>query len=339
MKNWINEECNKEDIVINSNISLSRNLKEKPFSNKLNEIEARENVGFIYQIVKSELKDESCIYQLWNEDKELINSYLDKQLISKELIKNKDKTAFVLNSEETLSIMINEDDHLKLRCITAGFDLETAFDNITKLDDKIEKRVHYAFDENLGYLTTSPTNLGTGMRASVNIHLPALNFNDEISNFSKGLTQIGMDMKGLYEEGNKAYGNMYKISNQVTLGLTEEEIIDNLKGAVLNVISEEKKFREVLLTKCKYDIEDRVFRAYGILTSAILLSEKECTELLSSVRFGVELSLLDISKNKLNKLLVYTRDSSLQNYLKRKLSNKELNYERAKFVRAILAQN
>ncbi|NFT93246.1 protein arginine kinase [Clostridium botulinum] len=337
MKNWINEECNKEDIVINSNISLSRNLKEKPFSNKLNEIEARENAGFIYQIVKNELGEESCVYQLWNEDKELINSYLDKQLISKELIKNKDKTAFVLNNEQTLSVMINEDDHLKLRCITAGFDLETAFDNITKLDDKIEKRVHYAFDENLGYLTTSPTNLGTGMRASVNIHLPALNFNDEINNFSKGLTQIGMDMKAIYEEGNKAYGNMYKISNQVTLGLTEEEIIDNLKGAVLNVISEEKKFREVLLTKCKYDIEDKVFRAYGILTSAILLSEKECTELLSSVRFGVELSLLDIPKNKLNKLLVYTRDSSLQNYLKRKLSNKELNYERAKFVRSILA--
>ncbi|EES48106.1 protein arginine kinase [Clostridium botulinum] len=337
MKNWINEECNKEDIVINSNISLSRNLKEKPFSNKLNEIEARENAGFIYQIVKNELGEESCVYQLWNEDKELINSYLDKQLISKELIKNKDKTAFVLNNEQTLSVMINEDDHLKLKCITAGFDLETAFDNITKIDDKIEKRVHYAFDENLGYLTTSPTNLGTGMRASVNIHLPALNFNDEINNFSKGLTQIGMDMKAIYEEGNKAYGNMYKISNQVTLGLTEEEIIDNLKGAVLNVISEEKKFREVLLTKCKYDIEDKVFRAYGILTSAILLSEKECTELLSSVRFGVELSLLDIPKNKLNKLLVYTRDSSLQNYLKRKLSNKELNYERAKFVRSILA--
>ncbi len=337
MKNWINEECNKEDIVINSNISLSRNLKEKPFSNKLNEIEARENAGFIYQIVKNELGEESCVYQLWNEDKELINSYLDKQLISKELIKNKDKTAFVLNNEQTLSVMINEDDHLKLKCITAGFDLETPFDNITKIDDKIEKRVHYAFDENLGYLTTSPTNLGTGMRAAVNIHLPALNFNDEINNFSKGLTQIGMDMKAIYEEGNKAYGNMYKISNQVTLGLTEEEIIDNLKGAVLNVISEEKKFREVLLTKCKYDIQDKVFRAYGILTSAILLSEKECTELLSSVRFGVELSLLDIPKNKLNKLLVYTRDSSLQNYLKRKLSNKELNYERAKFVRSTLA--
>ncbi|KFX60124.1 ATP:guanido phosphotransferase, partial [Clostridium botulinum] len=125
---------------------------------------------------------------------------------------------------------------------------------------------------------TAPIKLGTVMKASVNINLPALNFNDEINNFNKGLTQIGMDMKVLYEEGNKAYGNMYKISNQVTLGLTEEEISDNLKGAVLNVISEEKKYREVLLTKCKYDIEDKVFRAYGILTSAILLSEKECTE-------------------------------------------------------------
>ncbi|AOR22371.1 protein arginine kinase [Clostridium taeniosporum] len=337
MKNWINEECNREDIVINTNISLTRNLKEKPFSNKLDKIEARENAGFIYQVIRSELEDDCCIYQLWNEDKETINSYLDKQLISKELIKNKDKTAFILNGEETLSIMINEDDHLKVKCITAGFDLDTTFDSITKLDDKIEKRVHYAFDENLGYLTTSPTNLGTGMRAAVNIHLPALNFSNEINNFSKGLTQIGMDMKAIYEEGNKSYGNIYKISNQVTLGLTEEEIIDNLKGAVSNVICEEKKFREVLLTKCKYDIEDKIFRAYGILTSAILLGEKECIELLSSVRFGVELSLLDIPQSKLNKLLVYTRDSSLQNYLKRKLSSKELNYERAKFVKSVLA--
>lgn len=337
MKNWINGECNKEDIVVNSNICLSRNLKEKPFPNKLDEIQSRENAGFIYQIIRSEIEEDSCIYQLWNEDKEVINSFLDKQLISRELIKNRNKTAFILNSKETLSIMINEDDHLKLKGITAGFDLDSAFDSITKLDDKIEKRVHYAFDDNFGYLTTSPTNLGTGMRAAVTIHLPALNFNNEIKNFSKGLTQIGMDMKSIYEEDNKNYGNLYKISNQATLGLTEKEIIDNLKGAVSNIISEEKKFREVLLSKCKYDIEDKIFRAYGILTSAVLLNEKECTELLSDLRFGIELGLINISLSKLNKLLVYTRNSSLQNYLKRQLSNKEFNYERAKLVKSVLA--
>ncbi|SFC80446.1 protein arginine kinase [Clostridium uliginosum] len=339
MKNWIYKQCNNDDIVLSSMISLSRNLKEVPFSNKLTTIEARKNVELIYDIFKNEIIDEEIhLHQLWNEDKEISNSYVDKHLISKELIKNRDKTAFILNKEETISIMINEEDHLRLQCISAGLDLDEVFRSITKLDDKIERNAHYAFDENLGYLTTCPTDIGTGMRASVNMHLPALTFSDEIANFAKGLTQIGMTMRGIYEEGTKSYGNIYKISNQVTLGLTEEEIIGNLKGVVLNVISEEKKFREVLLSKCKYEIEDKIYRAYGTLKSAVLLGAKESIDLLSSVRLGVELSLLDIEKTKLNELLIITRDSSLQNYLGRKLSSKELNYERAKIIKIILKE-
>lgn len=338
MKNWINGECNNGNIVISNSICLSRNLKEVPFSNRLTPIEARKNIGLIYNILKNEIVDEEPnLYEMWSEDKDLIKSYLDKQLITKELIKNSDKTAFVLNKDETLSIMINEEDHIKLQCVGSGLDLQESFNMLTKIDDKIERNVHYAFDESLGYLTTRPTNLGTGMKVSVNVHLPALTFNNEIENFSKGLTQIGMSIKSIFKDNKKNYGNIYKISNQVTLGLTEEEIIENLKGAVMSVIGEEKKFREVLVSKCKYEVEDKIYRAYALLKSAVLLGEQEVTELLSSVRMGAELSLIDIESSKLNKLLVFTRDSSLQNYLGKKLSGTELNYERAKLVRNILS--
>ncbi|NOV82295.1 protein-arginine kinase [Clostridium saccharobutylicum] len=232
--------------------------------------------------------------------------------------------------------MINEEDHIKLQCITAGLNLEDALKNAIIIDDKIEKNLNYAFDEKLGYLTTKLENLGTGMKASVVIHLPALKMSDEIKNISKHLDQVGINIKGVYSEGTEVYGNIYEIFNKVSLGITEEDITSQLKSMVLNIISEEKKFREILLSKCKYELEDKVYRAYGILKSAVLLEFKETINLLSDVRLGAELSLIDIDKNKLNELLVVTKNLSLQNHLEKSLDAKQIKFERAKLVKEIL---
>jgi len=324
-------------IVLSSKILLARNFSNLPFPNKLNYIKGRDNGKKIYNVLKNELIDEELtLHEIWNINEEFGKQYLEKDLITKELIKNSNKGSFILNKEETLSIMINEKDHIRLQCISDGLNLEEAYDKATSIDDKIEKNFDYAFDETLGYLTTSPENIGTGMKASVIIHLPALTMSEEIKNISKNLSKMGMSIKGMYFEGTSVYGNLYRITNKISLGLTEEEIIIKLKEAILNIIAEEDKFREILLSKCRYELDDKVYRAYGILKCAILLDSKETIDLLSNVRLGAELSLIDIDKNKLDKLLILTSNSSLQNYLGRYLDDKEIKYERAKLVKSVL---
>jgi len=324
-------------IVLSSKILLARNLSDLPFPNKLNYIRGRDHGKKIYNALKNELIDEELmLYEIWNTKEEFGKEYLEKDLISEELLKNSDKGSFILNKEETLSIMINEKDHINLQCIREGLNLEEAFEKATNIDDKIEKNFDYAFDEKLGYLTTSPENIGTGMKASVILHLPALTMSEEIKNISKNLSKIGMNIKGIYLDGAKVYGNLYRIVNKVSLGLTEEDIISRLKTEVLNIIAEENKFREILINKCRYELEDKVYRAYGTLKCAILLDSKETIELLSNVRLGAELSLIDINESKLDELLILTSNSSLQNYLGRYLDAKEIKYERAKLVKEIL---
>lgn len=324
-------------IVLSSKILLARNFTNLNFPNKLNYIKGRNNGKNIYNVLKNELiNEEFTLYEIWNKKEEFGKEYLEKGLISEELLKNSDKGSFILNKEETLSIMINERDHLRIQCISEGLNLEKAFEKVASIDDKIEKNFDYAFDETLGYLTTSPENIGTGMKTSVIIHLPALTMSEEIKNISKNLSKIGMNIKGMYLEGTNVYGNLYRITNKVSLGLSEEDIISKLKEAILEIIVEENKFREILLSKCRYELEDKVYRAYGILKCAILLDSKEVIDLLSNVRLGAELSLIDIDKDKLDKLLILTSSSSLQNYLGRYLDDKEIKYERAKLVKEIL---
>lgn len=336
MNSWIhkNEEIG---IVLSSKVLLSRNFSNLPFPNKLNYIKGRDNGKKIYNALKDEIIDEEIIlHEIWNTKEEFSKQYLERDLISEELLKNSDKGSFIINKEETLSIMINEKDHISLQCISQGLNLEEAFNKATIIDDKLEKNFDYAFDETLGYLTSSPENIGTGMKASVILHLPALTMSEEIKNISKNISKKGMNIKGVYLDGSKVYGNLYRISNKMSLGLTEENIISNLKDTILNIIEEENKFREVLINKCRYELEDRVYRAYGILKYAILLDAMETIDLLSSVRLGAELSLINIDKNKLDKLFILVSNSSLKNYLEKSLDDKESKHERAKLVKGIL---
>ncbi|NRT78355.1 protein arginine kinase [Clostridium beijerinckii] len=336
MNSW---EDDKEGLgaVLSSKVLLARNFSNLPFPNKLNYIKGRENGKEVYNVLKNELDNEEItLYEIWNTKEEFSKQYLERDLISKELLKNSDKGSFILNKEENLSIMINEKDHINLQCVSDGLKLEEIFERATVIDDKIEENFDYAFDETLGYLTASPENIGTGMKASVVLHLPALSMSEEINNISKRLGKLGIAIKGVHLDGTKVFGNLYRISNKVSLGLTEENIINKLKEAVWSIIIEENKFREILLSKCRHELEDKIYRAYGILKYAMILDFKESIELLSNVRLGAELSIINIDKGKLDKLFILITNSSLQNYLKKSLDDKEIKYERAKLVKEML---
>ena len=335
MNNWILN-CNQNDLVVSTKIQLSRNVEKVPFTEKLTVTAGRKNVENIYNSIKNNFnEDEFKFYEIWENDKSSFNKYIDRDLISEKLLENADKASFILNTDETISIMINEEDHIKIQCITSGLNLEDALDNAVKIDQKIEECAKYAFDEEFGYLTSKIENVGAAMKVNVLIHLPALTMSKEIEKVSKKLNNRGLEIKSPYSDGSNL-GNIYIISNKASLGMDEEEIISTVKEEVLNLIADEYKFREVLTGKCKYELEDKIYRALAILKHAVLLDFKEALDLISKVRLGVELSIIQIDKEKLNKLLVSIKDSAIESVLGRKLSEKEINYERANIVRKLL---
>ncbi|WP_294405862.1 ATP--guanido phosphotransferase [uncultured Clostridium sp.] len=336
MDNWILN-SNQNDIVISTKIQLSRNIEKVPFPEKLTVTDGRKNAENIYNFIKNDFQnDEYKLYEIWNSDKSVFNEYIDRHLISEKLLKNSDKASFILNKDETVSIMINEEDHIKIQCITAGLNLEEALENIISIDEKIEENIKYAFDEEFGYLTSNIQNIGAAMKVNILIHLPAITMSEEIENISKKLNNKGLEIKGLYLENYNVLGNIYVLSNKSSLGITEEDIISTMKEEVLKIIAEEYKFREILIGKCKYELEDKIYRALAILQHAVLLDFKEALDLISKVRLGIELSIISIDKEKLNKLIVNINNSSIEGMFGRKLSEKEMKYERANIVRKFL---
>jgi protein arginine kinase len=336
MKNWLECEEEPDNLVISSRIRLARNIKDQPFPDKLSDEKARSIVNKIEDALfsSSHMKDEFKSVYLWREDKNSRLSFVEKHLVSSKLVENDLKSAFIVNNDQTVSIMINEEDHIRLQCISGGLDLDQILDCSNKIDDLIEEKIDYAFDEKIGYLTACPTNIGTGLRASVMIHLPALSMNNQINGILNTLTQVGMTIRGLYGEGSGAYSNLYQISNQVTLGISERDIIANLKAVVNQLINQENLSREQVLTNCRYEIEDRIFRSLGILKTARIIDPSECLKLLSNVRMGVEMGIINnINKKVLNYLLVNTQPATLGKMFDNKLSTKDLNIKRADYIR------
>ncbi|MCY6483528.1 protein arginine kinase [Clostridium aestuarii] len=336
MKNWLESESENEDMVLSSRIRLARNIKSIPFPNKLIEEDAKNIVKKVEDAFYSSnsIEEKYKTIYLWQNDDVSNKVYFERHLISKKLISNQKEAAFIVNNDETVSIMINEEDHIRLQSITGGLNLKEAYEFCNKLDDLLEKNLDYAFDEKLGYLTSCPTNLGTGLRASVMVHLPALTMNREIVGLLNGLTQVGMTVRGLYGEGSQGEGNLYQISNQITLGLSEEEILSNLTGIINQVVNQEKIARERIFKNSKYELEDKIYRAAGILKSAVILSSKETLKLLSDVRLGVEMGIIkDIDKNALNKLLIEIQPAVIQKSSKDKLLSKQIDLTRAQLVR------
>src|SRR5690606_2870971 len=217
---------------------------------------------------------------------------VEKHLISPALANESRCGALILDRTESVSIMVNEEDHLRIQCLYSGFQVKEAWDKASRIDDLFEEAVDYAFDETRGYLTSCPTNVGTGIRASVMMHLPALVMTKQINRILQAVTQVGLAVRGLYGEGSEALGNLFQISNQITLGQSEEEIIDNLHNVARQILEHEKAARQRLLAESRIRLEDRICRSYGTLRHAVVMDSKEAAQRLSDVRLGIDLGLI-----------------------------------------------
>jgi protein arginine kinase len=233
--------------------------------------------------------------------------------------------------------MINEEDHLRIQVLYPGFQLKQAWELADQIDDVLETSVSYAYDEKLGYLTSCPTNVGTGIRASVMMHLPALVITQQINRILQAITQVGLAVRGLYGEGSEATGNLFQISNQITLGQTEEEIIDNLHSVARQIIEHEKAARMKLMSESRTKITDRIRRSYGILSFAEVMDSKEAAQRLSDVRLGIDLGIVEhVPSRVMNELLIMTQPGYLQKHYGKGLSPEERDLYRAKLIRELV---
>lgn len=326
------------NVVISTRVRLARNLKDYPFPCRLN-VQGREKV---IDKVKDALKnsnspiaDEFAFIKMSELSPQQSVSLVEKRLVSPEFISDTDGRALMLSKDESLSIMINEEDHIRLQVITEGLSLEEAYDTADRLDTLLDENLDFAFDKKLGYLTQCPTNLGTGMRASVMLHLPALEKSRAISRIAGNLSKLGLTIRGAHGEGTEPKGALYQLSNQVTLGISEKAAIENLKNITQQLITQENQARERLCGSI--EIQDAVSRSLGVLRSALVITHDEALQLLSNVRLGIASGQIDnISTQTIDKLMLEVEPATLTVNSKQNLSANERDVERAKLLRQAL---
>ena len=323
-----------DSIVLSTRIRLARNLKDHPFPARLSAAEKSE----VNAVVRDALLDggNSGLRYLEMKDLSAIEavSLAEKHLISPEFASDAQGRALLLSEDETVSIMLCEEDHVRIQVIEPGLSLETAWGKANALDEALSSRVSIAFDEKLGYLTQCPTNLGTALRASVMLHLPALSRAGLMPRLSSTIAKLGLTLRGTYGEGSKPVGEIFQLSNQVTLGISEQAAIQNLASIAKQIMEQEAQARQSLKNDSLF--VDKIYRAYGILTSAYMLSCSECTDLLSLVRLGASLEILDIPMEALNRLLTQIQPATLQADAGRACSPAERDVMRAQKVKETL---
>ncbi|WP_261134691.1 protein arginine kinase [Bacillus sp. Marseille-Q3570] len=334
---WMKKEGPDSDIVLSSRIRLARNLENHVFpiisddqqSDEVNQQirkhyqnETYGNVGVLSYIDIDDLKP--------IEKRVLV----EKHLVSPNLTEEPKHSGVLMSDEENVSIMINEEDHIRIQCLFPGFQLIEALTLASGIDDWFEERLTYAFDEQHGYLTSCPTNVGTGMRASVMMHLPALVLTQKIQRIVPAINQLGLVVRGIYGEGSEAQGNVFQVSNQMTLGKSEQDIVEDLRGVVIQLIEEERSARKHLLETSKLQLEDRVYRSLGTLANSRIIQSKEASKCLSDVRLGIDLKLIEgISHTILNELMILTQPGFLQQYAGETLTPDERDIRRATLIR------
>lgn len=322
-------------IAISSRVRVARNIRGTMFPQKMSESEALKIDG----MVRKAMEDcEGFIYQSVGSLSDLDRiSLVENRLISKELLLRPRISSFFLSGDKTLTIMVNEEDQIRIQSISTGLDLETAWEECSRMDDMLGSKLEYAFDEEFGYITSCPTNTGTGLRASVMVHLPLLVENGLISTMVNTLGKMGIVIRGIYGEGSKAIGNLFQISNQTTLGETEEESIQKLKNMVEQIMIREKNARKILLKNRKIEIEDRIFRSLGMLKNARIMTTDESMVKLSDVRIGIDMGILDIDIDSINKLIIDIQPGNIQKLSGSEMLGHKRDIKRAELLRERLS--
>lgn len=337
VSSWMSADGPDSDIVLSSRIRFARNLDEYNFPTLFTNGEAEAVIGTIMERVNNSSLSNGSRLELINMDEipSLQKRVLvEKHLISPHLAENSLHGACLLSDNEEISIMLNEEDHLRIQCIFPGFQLTEALKAANEIDDYLEEHVNYAFDEKFGYLTSCPTNAGTGLRASVMMHLPGLVLTQQMSRIVPAINQLGLVVRGIYGEGSEALGNIFQISNQITLGKSEEDIVEDLKSVVSQIISQERSAREALAKTSNIQLEDRVFRSFGILANSRIIETKEAAQCLSDLRLGIDMGYIkNISKSILNELMILTQPGFLQQYAGGPLRPDERDIRRAALIR------
>jgi len=338
---WLDGSGPASDIVLSTRVRLARNLKEVPFTHRARE----EQMAMVYSSVVSAVRKTPALVtstalqmrELTPLDRQFL---VERHLISHDLADNGRLRGLLLVPDESVSAMVNEEDHLRLQALSSGFQLRSAWEAVNAIDDELGQDLDYAFSDDLGYLTACPTNAGTGMRASVLIHLPSLVLTKQIGSVLQGITQVGLAVRGFYGEGSQIMGNFFQISNQTTLGQSERETVESLERVTRQIIDYEQRARDELLKDARVQIEDKIWRAYGTLRHSRVISSQEVINLSSAVRFGVALQMEGLaSVQTLNELLIRTQPAHIQLATGREMEQRERNVIRADYVRKLLDDN
>ncbi len=337
---WVKEEGPEANIVFSCRVRLARNLQDFVFPPWASDSELKKASTKILEAVnKGKYFKDSSIIDMGRLSFLEKRFLLERHLISNEFMENGEYRFLVATKGEVISLMINEEDHLRLQNILSGLQLMKAWRLSDEVDDNLEEYLNYTFSPQRGYLTSCPTNVGTGMRASCMMHLPCLVITNRIRDVLKSVSQLGLVTRGLYGEGTGSQGDFFQISNQVTLGLKEEQIISSVEKVTRRVVEEEKKAREVLLKDNFTKIKDEVGRAYGVLTNAYLISIEEAFRLLSKIRLGVSLGLLSgLRVGILNELFILIEPAQIQISQGKSLNPFSQDQIRAKIIREKLRQ-
>lgn len=333
--NWYLQNGKESDVVISTRVRLSRNIK---------------GISFITRASKEELKE---VYEKMKEITPLLGynlkflklddmdsitkqSLVEKHLISPDFAKTKmPYTAIIINDEENICIMVNEEDHIKLQVFSSGLDIDNLLNLAIEIDEKIESLVQYSYHEKYGFLTACPTNVGTGLKISTLVHIPALQMTGNLNKMLNIINNLGMNVRGLYGEGSKAEGDVYQVSNNQTLGITEKEIAKNLNLLAQKIIDQERLARKYL-SKNSLKLEDEVYRSYGILVNARRLSEEEAIDLLSKVKLGTDLGIIkELNDKKIRELMLFTKPANMQKRLSTKLSVIDQEASRCEVIKQI----
>lgn len=336
MLNWYLQSGNESDVVFSTRIRLARNIKDYSFVNRYTKDDAIKIVEKLENIVPS-LGYGLKFIKLKNLDDITKLSLVEKHLISPEFAYNKEEIgAILINDDENICIMINEEDHIRMQVLASGLELENSLRLAMEIDKKLEELVCFEYNDKYGFLTSCPTNVGTGLRASVMVHLPALNKTKNISKVLQVVNNFDMNIRGVYGEGSSSQGDLYQISNKQTLGISEEDVIKNLRLITDKVIEQERLARKIL-TKKGVELEDKIYRAFGVLSNAKKLTSQECNILLSDVKLGTDLGIIkELNDLKVKKLETFTKPANLQKYVGQTLDSYSRDIKRAEVVKEII---
>ena len=332
---WLDGSGRDSNIVISSRVRLARNLQNFPFPDKAKHNILRQVVNVIKEKYTKVDNLKDSLYIDVNEISEIDRQFLmERRLISPDLAHRKLPSGLIIGKDELISIMINEEDHLRIQSLQPGLEINKAWEAISRIDDELAEMVEFSFSEQYGYLTACPTNVGTGMRVSVFIHLAGLTMSGKLETIIKDKIPGEITMRGFYGEGTEALGNIFQISNQLTLGRTEQGILDRLINVAESFIKMEKEARQRLLNYERIKLEDKIGRSVGVIKHAKVINSIEVINLLSLLRLGIDLNLTQhIEKKELNEIMVLVQPAHLQKYYGKMLDSNERDILRANLLR------